>query len=759
MKYTIEKEGQKHFFKNYGVPIDADNQVLIDYTDGIYNGILFEFKLNINNTGKVLFQAIKYLSKMRIKGEFVPATILLIDLNSEVAYQYSSQNYINEIQTVYAGAASRNNDAFNSNVSPIETFAYSNITESAKLKKLIHNNNEDDWYIPIDIDENCIVGWATRYYKENPTASKGDFLGDGEGQISLKGEIRTPKYFKGKINPYTKETNEKFKYLMDCLNDRINKKKLGAFYTPEPYCKKAVELVKQAISLVPKGNDYVIIDRCAGTGNLEAALENEYDGNNSEILSHCIVSTYEYYEYKVLLERLNDKALEIIPPTEDDVAYESGKIANADAMTQEYISHPLIKPYIDNPKYTIILFENPPYRDQTSGMTGIKSKGNKNESYVVSEMKKSSVSSTASNELANQFIWSGFNFYLRQPTDSYILFSPLKFWKIDKLANKKFLNGFIFNRDFFHASKSAIGCMLFSNKDDNDTTQLELSAYNLNDNDLVYEKNVLVKQVTFPITTLFDKKKPTKATKTRTACNTNGEEKVLKSALALRNDNILGYFVGRGFGISNPNLNFNLVRAMFYDKHGFYIQKSNYKKYLPLLAIKHYLMFERPWYEIELICCSADDTTKAYEKDRTFIKSCFIFGCLNYYNKCLSFISADGVYYRNELCFDATHGDTVASQDLAKYKLNKEEQKLIELWNSVLSEAKKTKNYNSDYTYGVYQISKELNTFHDEGQSYKPKPVADYPILNSYLITLKAELRNYFQSHIVKKLYKYELIK
>ena len=30
------------------------------------------------------------------------------------------------------------------------------------------------------------------------------------------------------------------------LNDRLNKKNLGAFYTPIPYCNKAVELVKKS---------------------------------------------------------------------------------------------------------------------------------------------------------------------------------------------------------------------------------------------------------------------------------------------------------------------------------------------------------------------------------------------------------------------------------------------------------------------------------------------------------------------------------
>ena len=99
---------------------------------------------------------------------------------------------------------------------------------------------EPDMYMPINIDENCIVGWAERYYREKPKASKGDFLGDDTGTaVKVTGEIRDPRHFKGLINPYTGKSNEKFKYLMDCLNDRLSKKDLGAFYTPIPYAKKA----------------------------------------------------------------------------------------------------------------------------------------------------------------------------------------------------------------------------------------------------------------------------------------------------------------------------------------------------------------------------------------------------------------------------------------------------------------------------------------------------------------------------------------
>ena len=38
---------------------------------------------------------------------------------------------------------------------------------------------------------------------------------------------------------------------MDALNDSIQKKNLGAFYTPDLYAEKSVELVRQAINRVP----------------------------------------------------------------------------------------------------------------------------------------------------------------------------------------------------------------------------------------------------------------------------------------------------------------------------------------------------------------------------------------------------------------------------------------------------------------------------------------------------------------------------
>ena len=110
-KFTNEREGQIDFFENYGIPYNEES-ILIENTDGVYNGNILEFKLNISNVNATLFQAIKYLSRMRVKGESIPKTILLIDLNAKKVYQYNSKDYIKEIQEIYIGQASKNNENF-----------------------------------------------------------------------------------------------------------------------------------------------------------------------------------------------------------------------------------------------------------------------------------------------------------------------------------------------------------------------------------------------------------------------------------------------------------------------------------------------------------------------------------------------------------------------------------------------------------------------------------------------------------------------
>lgn len=74
----------------------------------------------------------------------------------------------------------------------------------------------------------------------------------------------------------------------------------------------------------------------------------------------------------------------------------------------------------------------------------------------------------------------------------------------------------------------------------------------------------------------------------------------------------------------------------------------------------------------------------------------------------------------------------------------------MSLWNHILEEAKKTKNYKQELTYGVYQMTKGLNTFVVTGSEKSKKKVYDYPELNGALETLKMNLKAYYNTHILQ---------
>lgn len=746
--YNNEREGQIDFFSTFRIEY-KNNQVLIDNTDGIWNGNLFEFKLNISNINKTLFQAIKYLSKMRIKGKSIPANILLISLNDEICYIFKSKDYFDEIHKIYFGAASKDNDNFIAK-SYARKLNYSNMADQVKLLEILKTKE----YMPINIDENCIVGWAERYYRENPKANKGDFLGDTEGKVKIIGEIRNPNNFKGLILPYTNKTNEKFKYLMDKLNDSLRKKDLGAFYTPMIYCEKAAELVRKAIKNIPQNNDYIIIDRCAGTGNLESVLTDEE-------LSHCILSTYEYYEYKVLCERLGDKVKFIIPPVETDDTYYKGFVKNADALQESYIKNELIQKYIKDENCSIILFENPPYAE-ANGTTKISS-GFK-ASYVVSEMKKD-VKGAVSNDLSNAFIWSAFKYYLRQPTDAYIVFSPVKYWKVQNLVNKVFEDGYAFNRRHFHTKIDAcIMVALWKNENSNNSNKITLQAFDIVNDKLKYDGILEVNKIYSTFSKKYYDKRSFKDDKNGLVTTSTGKEFSGGRELRIKpiyNENIIGYLAIKGAGFDNPDLNTTLTVTGFYNGCGFYLRSDNYLEKLPMFAAGRYVTYNRRWTERGRIMKSGDGSDnylksiKSKKLNKELLKI-LLFSTLETQNHIRSFIGSDGIFYRNELCLDTTNGETIASRDLKSLSLNTKELELVDLWNKILGEARKTLNYDKSLTYGIYQIQDELNT------SYKNdlgKTVYDYPELNGNIYTLKTLLKQYYLEEIVPVLFKYEFLK
>ena len=758
-KYTLELDGQRDFYQTYLPRVYKTlslEQIITDNTDGVLNGNLLEFKLNINDLNSVLFQSIKYLSSMRIKGKSIPANILLISLNTNKAYQFYSQDYLPFIEKVYTLGASKENNGFQGSA-PITTFDLNEEVERENFIKILKSNN----YTKINLDENCIVGWGERFYRENPMAKKSDFIGEEGGKVNIIGEIRKPNKLKKFIEPYEGEDNIKFRYLMDKLNDNLTQKNLGAFYTHKLYAQKSLELVREAIKRVPEGNDYVIIDRCAGTGNLEQFMTDDE-------LSHTIVSTVEYYEYKVLFELLGDKVRHIIPPTEESDTFNAGLVRGADALSEEYINSKLIKQYINNPKCTIILFENPPYAETTSiehqkQKAGKKSSIWKN-SFVVQEMKKE-VKGTASNDLGNAFIWSAFKYYLRQPTDSYIVYSPVKYWKAQHLISKKFLNGFAFNRRHFHTNIDAcIMVALWSNEDDLKTTSFDLQAFNIDKEQIKNEGNIKIERIFNSYSEKYFDTRKFIDDENSVLCELNGKE--ISSGKKIRikplfNENILGYMAVYSSGFDNPDLHSSLLIAGRYDGNGFFLRNDNFMEKLPMFAASRYITYNRFWTERARIMKSADGADSYLQavkngKIFTMLQKILLFTCLETQNHMRTFTGSDGRFYRNQLCLDCSNGNTLAKEKLANFIPNEQEQQLLKQWDLVLENAKKTANYDRTLTYGVYQIIDELNTSHKDE---KNKTVYDYPELNGHLNTLKQLVKKYYLDEIVPFLFEYEFLK
>ena len=525
--YTTEHQGQEDFY-SYFKQRDNTLPEFENWTDGVIKGTILEFKLQIQNYNKVLRQTQKYLSRMRNSGKDIPAQILLVSLNDSTAYLYNSADFLKEIETPYIGSASVNNDNYTTTIEPQKIKFENNFRA---LEEILDKTDT----IKVHIDLFDVVGYATRFYNENPTKTKIDFFN----------EIRNPEnspFFKDKIYAWGKNEDD-FKYIMDCLNDKQHKKELGAFYTPKEYIRLSTKMVRDAIRRIKQAqptHDYIILDRCAGTGNLEQFLTDKNvdditikelshyigeEGKDKYIksfdpavvialskaksfdnytlaelkeyekdikirdliydneLSHCIVNTYELKEWIVLNELIGQKVKMIIPPVEN-VNNKDCLVSGGDALSEYFITanENLFKSgwevyrdtitelnsLIKNPNINVIMLENPPYNDTSGANTTKENRKTSKESYAFEEMKKDLKQYNTSNistarDLSNQFIWSAQKYYLTKPDDYYINYSPVKYFKSIKLCEKDFIDGYLLNREHFHASPSSISLMMWQN--------------------------------------------------------------------------------------------------------------------------------------------------------------------------------------------------------------------------------------------------------------------------------------------------------
>ncbi|MCR2060701.1 hypothetical protein [Campylobacter helveticus] len=744
-------------------------------TDGYTNNIIFEHKQNVTSYGKAkaLSQALIYLARFNRDGVPIPAKICLVSQDENRCFIYDAIDYIKIINDIenYANLKASDGIAdFKAN-EPSEIIEFDLSYEKGKkaIKEFVREQRHN---VKININEHNVYGWANFYY-ENALNFK-----QKPEKKAFFAELKEPKgTLKKYINAWQGQEID-FKYIMDMLNDPMTQKKLGAFYTPALYAKLGLNLVKKAVERAMGGGgktDYVIIDRCAGSGN----LEQEFD---DELLSHTIISTYELKEWMVLKDRLGGRVRYIIPPIPKDKKLpnlnDEGFLSGANALSKDLINHPEIRKYLDNPKCAVILYENPPYAETTSIEFQKKKKGKESSSwkqnFVINEMKKE-VKGAATNDLANAFIWSAFKYFLRDKLDSYIVFSPIKYYKSQHLISKKFMDGYALNRRHFHAPTDAcVSLIWWANENDTKSTEISLKAMDIINHQLENQGKIAVKKVYSLLSEKFYDRRKFESDKTDgIAISLNGLEAIEKNETQIRvdrryNENILGYMITNMFGFDNARLNCAFVISGRYDGNGFFLRNDNFLEKLPIFAAGKFTDHQNDWKIMSMIMRSGDKAeqylkdVKSGALDKFLFKTMF-WTCLSHYPHLRSLYGSDGRLYKNELCFD---GDTLAKKTMQDfidkgYKLSDTEKDLLNEFNEILEFVKKTEEYRDDFKYGLYQIDEEINIKIEQGVNAngEPKMAFKYGDLNNQIKAFKVKIKEYYKEQLVDVLFEYEFLK
>lgn len=477
-----------------------------------------------------------------------------------------------------------------------------------------------------------------------------------------------------------KSQEKKMKPLYKLSDASQLKKRLGACFTPKAYAEKAAEYVKNIVAnLSPDTEDYLIIDRCAGTGSLEESF-------TDEMLSHTILNTIVLSESSTLHGLYSGRVFAILP--ENMETDEEGLFVHGDALEKSF--NESLKEIIEAYRATckengkelrLIFFENPPYAEP-----GTKDNREMKTTNWMNSLMKSKLDGKVCKDLANQFIWSAFNYF---DCDHYVVFSPIKYWKSQHLINEKFVEGFIGNREHFHATEAGISVIHWENAHNNiSTEEINMEVYDIVSDCIVKKDNVIIKK-----------------------------NNILSSKNLPDNDENKMFWLMYSPGVISY-ITCSIVSEDINGKGGCHrkIGKDNILQAVPLFAANCYEC--KDFTEKEILMKSGDGGL-AYMEDRQFLLDCFIWCGLSDKNKC---ISNDDL--KNEYCFCQ---NTKADSILEEYEIlhNPRYAGLLNRWKSILHEAEETEEYNPDeeYTYGLYQLNEEVNITDickdDEGRDRK----------------------------------------
>lgn len=669
---VTELEAMRLFYNEIGYPegtidysCNTDGRIILDERTNL-KGALIEFKLVRKTNLEVFKQMKRYIRAYNAKALTLPKYGVYI-VTSEQKYTVFNL----EAEKIEDALMIENNDLIVNNDKTCSADRYLKDTTTQK-----------GW-----IDETSIVSYNDLYFglKGKSKKKKDDFIA----------ELANPTILN--IKPYTwNESGDMERKLLDCLGSSELKKRLGAFFTPDYAVGKSTTYLRNIINSL-NGEDYLIIDRCAGTGNLEKFLTDEE-------LSHCILNTINYAE-KTTLKGLYEGRVKAILPV-DETTDEDGCMPAGNALNEQFnnnLINLINTEKAKNPNLTVIMLENPPYAEpQAEATRSGKTVHGTSNNYITGLM--TNVKGAAKNDMANKFIWSAFNLV---KTDYYIVYSPVKYFKSQNLVNKHFIEGIIVNRKDFHATEGGISLMVWKNEDEVvDSWQLE---------------NCLIKRIK--------------------------SGSLFSTILTASSNEICKFHDYSGSPdfkhgtLGNEKPKGHITTKVLTD--------SNIKQALPLFAANCYTC--KDYTEKEVIMKSGDGGT-AYLQDQEFLEDCFLWCCLTDKNKCIS----NGII-TNEMAISQNSKADQLIDLTSPHRLNlKRKWDLVLLNAKACEEYNPNYKYGLAQIISELNLTEETGFVTKQGKSETKKK---YPTLDEQISSFKEDLKEFYSKYIELKCFQYELLK
>lgn len=552
-----EVAGQRVFYvfltqQKIGLEIKPENMDK-NQSDGIVGNAIIECKLNENEGGgpKKAYQELYQIipNRLKNKGERLPYYRIYVELETFLVEVYDCHCHLIETFDWY--------------LNPEKFTKYFNENEDSDEKKTYEYDLNDDNVDLVEVIQNI--------YK---------FLGVKEKIDAYK---KLEEGVVGWFNPFDFKKVNINRLILN--NDRMNEKYVqkvqGAFFTPPQYVKISTQYVKNAIkqSKIDGYDNYVIVDRCSGVGNLESKFE-------EEIYPHLILGTINEAEAFTANIRFGELAnVNVIDAlTENGVIYYKNKI-------EEFIKKNKVK------KLAVIFLENPPYTQLNSnkdGGTGT-STTQYEKTWVHNQMEK------GGQDLDEQFVFSAFKYF---DIYSYIHYGPIKIWKTRHLIDKEVKEAYLCNRKYFNAGEAAVPLIHWSNKD-KENKIIEF------DSDL--GGKFKIKKVFKTISELY---------------SDEGKE------------NGICVVEARNFSFSSPRLTGSLNDDGKYGKK--WVSAKNLLKVLPLFCAsrdevseKGGIGSEKDYRIIDTVYKTSDGGDK-YQNDKDFLQNCLLWSLCSHFNQCSS---------------------------------------------------------------------------------------------------------------------------